>query len=119
MPAATPNLRLEQSPEAERLNPVLSPELMKELDTRLASIHRFFKDERDQGEETLVKDLRLWTVTHRRKEDQKRIFEVAQKVRERAKAVVVVGIGGSDLGARVVHEVLDHPYYNELSEADR
>src|SRR5262245_34561402 len=29
------------------------------------------------------------------------------------KAVVVVGIGGSDLGARAVHQALNHRYYNQ------
>ena len=32
---------------------------------------------------------------------------------------VVVGIGGSDLGGRVIHELLDHPYHNELPPEER
>lgn len=116
---STLSLRLEQSTEATRLNPVLSPELKKELDTRLAAIQKYFKEEREQGEETLVKDLRLWSVTHQRSDDQQAVLEVARKVRERAKAVVVVGIGGSDLGGRVIHEVLDHAYHNELPPEER
>jgi glucose-6-phosphate isomerase len=46
-------------------------------------------------------------------------LEVANVVRGAAKAVVVVGIGGSDLGGRVVREVLDPPYANELPESER
>ncbi len=114
-----PDIRLDVTLEAERLNPVLSPELMGELDHRLAALHAFFRDERAQGEAILAEHLRLWSVTHTRAEDQRRILEVAQRVRGRAKAVVVVGIGGSDLAARVIHDVLDHPYYNELPPEGR
>lgn len=115
----TPSIRLEQSPESERLNPVLSAELREELNRRLEAIHRFFTEERDQGEETLVDHLRLWSATHRRAEDQQAVLEVAAKIRERAKAVVVVGIGGSDLAARVIHEVLDSTYHNALPPEER
>ena len=112
-------IRLEQTQDAVRLDPVLGPGPRKEIDDRLASIHRFFVEERAKGEKTLVRDFRLWSATHTRREDLDLILETARAVRERAKAVVVVGIGGSDLGARVVHEVLDAPYHNELPAKER
>ncbi|MBW3622659.1 MAG: hypothetical protein KY468_04535 [Armatimonadetes bacterium] len=117
--ASSLTIRLESSPEAERLNPVLSPELRGELENRLAAIHRYFQEERDRGEETLKEHLRFWSVTHQREEDQQAVLEVARSVRETAKAVVVVGIGGSDLAARVIHDVLDHPYYNGFPPEER
>ena len=117
--ADSPRLVLEQSSEAAALAPVLSTVLQAELDRRLASIHAGFAAERAQGEETLARDLRLWSATHLRKGDGERVLEVANRIRSLAKAVLVVGIGGSDLGGRVIHELLDAVNHNDLPEARR
>jgi glucose-6-phosphate isomerase len=42
----------------------------------------------------------------------KAIADLAAEVRATVKDVVVIGIGGSDLGARAVHRALNHQFYN-------
>ncbi len=48
------------------------------------------------------------------KEEFARIQAAASRIRENSKALVVIGIGGSYLGARAVLEVLKSPNYNLL-----
>jgi glucose-6-phosphate isomerase len=48
-----------------------------------------------------------------------RILDVAKKLRERVDKVVVLGIGGSYMGARALMECCCQPYHNELSRAER
>ena len=47
------------------------------------------------------------------------ILTSAARIREAADRVVVLGIGGSYMGARALMEACCHPYHNELSRADR
>lgn len=44
------------------------------------------------------------------------IAELAGEWRKRFKTFVIVGIGGSDLGARAAHRALNHQFYNLTSE---
>ena len=48
-----------------------------------------------------------------------RILEAAAKLRERVDKVVVLGIGGSYMGARALMETCCQPYFNELTRAQR
>lgn len=48
-----------------------------------------------------------------------RILAAAANLGEHVDRVVVLGIGGSYLGARAVFEACCHPYHNELSRAER
>lgn len=48
-----------------------------------------------------------------------RILSTAQRLRESVDRVVVLGIGGSYMGARALMEACCHPYHNELPRADR
>jgi glucose-6-phosphate isomerase len=50
------------------------------------------------------------------KKEFARIKAAAKKIRENSKAVVVVGIGGSYLGARAAIEFIKSPLYNDLEE---
>jgi glucose-6-phosphate isomerase len=47
------------------------------------------------------------------------ILEMAQRVRERYENLVVLGIGGSALGARALHQALNKPYHNWLPQEER
>ena len=49
------------------------------------------------------------------KEDFARIKDAAKRIRETSDVLVVIGIGGSYLGARAVIELLGSQYFNELS----
>lgn len=48
-----------------------------------------------------------------------RILATARRLAERVDRVVVLGIGGSYMGARALMEACCHPYHNELSRAER
>jgi len=48
-----------------------------------------------------------------------RILATAARLRESIDRVVVLGIGGSYMGARALLEACCHPYHNELSRAER
>ena len=110
------SLTLEQIAGVAALDPVLSPRLREEHRARLSSIHELFVAERrqaarDQGAE-LRDRWRYWTVSHLFADGYAEVARLAEELRAVADAVVVVGIGGSDLAARVIHEALDHPYHN-------
>lgn len=48
-----------------------------------------------------------------------RILRVARRLREQVDRVVVLGIGGSYMGARALMEACCDPYFNELSRGER
>ncbi|MBL8891720.1 MAG: glucose-6-phosphate isomerase [Planctomycetaceae bacterium] len=48
-----------------------------------------------------------------------RILSVAKRLRDQVDRVVVLGIGGSYMGARAILESCCQPYYNEWSRAER
>lgn len=90
-----------------------------EITRALAAIHGEFAREQEAGLETLERNLRAWTTLHTRDELAERTLDVAAHVRKGFRAFVHVGIGGSDLGPRVCHEVLDHTRFNELDDETR
>lgn len=53
------------------------------------------------------------------KEEFERIAEAAKKIQQDSKVLVVIGIGGSYLGARAVIEALSHSFTNELESEKR
>lgn len=50
------------------------------------------------------------------KEEFERIQDAARKIREDSEVLVVIGIGGSYLGARAANEFLNHSFYNNASK---
>jgi glucose-6-phosphate isomerase len=48
-----------------------------------------------------------------------RLLKTAKRISESVDRVVVLGIGGSYMGARALMEACCHPYHNELSRAER
>ncbi|UOR11844.1 glucose-6-phosphate isomerase [Halobacillus amylolyticus] len=53
------------------------------------------------------------------KEEFSRIKQAAEKIKSDSDVLLVVGIGGSYLGARAAIEMLNHSFYNELSQEQR
>ncbi|SHM91915.1 glucose-6-phosphate isomerase [Gracilibacillus kekensis] len=53
------------------------------------------------------------------KEEFARIKKSAEKIKSDSDVLLVVGIGGSYLGARAAIEMLNHSFYNELSKDQR
>jgi len=53
------------------------------------------------------------------KEEFNRIKKAAEKIKKDSDVLVVIGIGGSYLGARAVIDALTHSFYNSMSEEKR
>lgn len=53
------------------------------------------------------------------KEEFARIQKAAEKIKNDSDVLVVIGIGGSYLGARAAIQTLNHSFYNELPAGDR
>jgi glucose-6-phosphate isomerase len=53
------------------------------------------------------------------KEEFSRIQKAAQQIQSDSEALVVIGIGGSYLGARAAIEMLQHSFYNTISKEQR
>lgn len=53
------------------------------------------------------------------KEEFDRVKVAAQKIKDSADVLIVIGIGGSYLGARAAIEALTHSFYNTLPKAER
>ena len=57
--------------------------------------------------------------TDRANSELGKILETAERIRNEVDRVVVLGIGGSYMGARAVMECCCQPYFNELSRGER
>ena len=53
------------------------------------------------------------------KDEMKRIENSAKRIQNNSDIFLVIGIGGSYLGARAALEALNHTFYNELSKDKR
>lgn len=53
------------------------------------------------------------------KDELSRIRTVSQRIREDSDVLIVIGIGGSYLGAKAGTQMLNHTFYNELSKEER
>ena len=87
-------------------------EYKEEVENIHKELHRRAKDEKD-----FVGWLEL--LTKYDKKEFARIKKAAKKIREESDILVVIGIGGSYLGARAVIEALTNSFYNMLSEEER
>ena len=87
-------------------------EYKEEVENIHKELHRRAKDEKD-----FVGWLELPTKYD--KKEFARIKKAAKKIREESDILVVIGIGGSYLGARAVIEALTNSFYNMLSEEER
>ena len=91
----------------------------KQLDRRMATIQSLFRQEADWHHDKLERHQRAWVRSHLAVEHVERTLELANRAREDFSVLVTIGIGGSDLSARVFHDALNHPYHNLLSPGDR
>ena len=85
------------------------------LDVDLQKIHALFQKETSAPLAELEGELRAWTRSHLQNEDIDQVIALATRAREAFSVLVVIGIGGSDLSARVFHDSFNHPYHNLLS----
>jgi glucose-6-phosphate isomerase len=122
----------EWTPTAElRAQHLLPPARLRDFQQRLLQVRSQLATERDlqqvpaelQPLEAGFIDLpQKYLDQHRRKGDASdlgRLMTRAAKLREEADRVVVLGIGGSSLGAQALFEALCSSYHNELAPENR
>ena len=91
----------------------------QKVDTALQKIHLLFQDETEASLAELERGLRAWTRSHLQSEDIAQVAALATRAREAFSVLVTIGVGGSDLSARVFHDSFNHPYHNLLSVEER
>ena len=91
----------------------------QKIDAALQEIHLLFQEETSAPLTELERGLRAWTHSHLQTEDIAQTTALATRAREDFSVLVVIGVGGSDLSARVFHDSFNHPYHNSLSTEDR
>ncbi len=91
----------------------------QKVDSALQKIHPLFQEEVSAPLSTLESELRAWTRSHLQTEDIAQVTTLAARAREEFSVLVIVGVGGSDLSARVFHDSFNHPYHNLLSPEER
>ncbi len=84
---------------------------LKGLETQVAAAHKLVNDKSGLGNDFLG-----WVnlPTDYDKEEFARIKAAAKRIKEDTDILIVIGIGGSYLGARAAIEFLKGPYYNQL-----
>ena len=91
----------------------------QDVDTALQGIHLLFQRETEAPLAELEHGLRAWTRSHLQSEDIAQVAALATRAREAFSVLVTIGVGGSDLSARVFHDSFNHPYHNLLSIEER
>lgn len=101
------------------LDRLVSESDRRQLDRRIAAIQSSFQQEADWSLDKLESYQRAWVRSHLEDEHVDRTLELVNCARGDFSVLVTIGIGGSDLSARVFHDVLNHPYHNLLSLDER
>ncbi len=110
-------IRLELADET--LPPTVQSSDIRNIDDSLGEIHDLFAKEASIAADTLARYGRAWTRSHLQVGDIRRTVELANRARDEFAALVTLGIGGSDLSARVFHDVLNPAYHNLLPADER
>ena len=110
-------IRLETADDA-RLRADPSP-ADADIDERLCEIRELFSQEASLSTDTLARYGRAWTRSHLQDGDVGQAVGLAERARKDFDALVTVGIGGSDLSARVFHDVLNPAYHNLRTPDER
>lgn len=89
---------------------------MESIKGQISNVHDILHDKIGQGNEFLG-----WMdyPSSYDKDEFERIKKAAEKIRKDTDVFIVVGIGGSYLGARAAIESLNHSFYNSLSKDKR
>jgi len=88
----------------------------QQISLQLAKVQELFQAENISD---LVSYNRAWSVVPKLENEHiQKILECAYDIRDNFEAFVTIGIGGSDLCARLYHELLNPPY-NQLSKGKR
>lgn len=89
-------------------NSGISERDLKKWDKRVIDVHNML-----HGKTGLGNDFLGWLEPKIEDEEIERIKTAAKKIRDNSELLIVIGIGGSYLGARAVIEALSHTFYNK------
>lgn len=96
--------------------PFIAQHELDYLSAQVAAAHKAIHEKKVPGNDFLGW---LDLPTTYDKEEFSRIEKAAEKIKNDSDVLIVVGIGGSYLGARAAIQTLNHSFYNELSKDDR
>lgn len=91
----------------------------REIDASLGKIYALFQQETSAPLATLKRHLRAWTRSHLQTEQIEQVLTLARRARQEFSVLVTIGIGGSDLSARVFHDMFNPPYHNLRAASER
>ena len=97
-------------------NSSIQEKVINEYSEEIAKIHEELHNKANDEKEFLG-----WIElpTNYDKEEFARIKKAAKKIQKDSDVLVVIGIGGSYLGAKAVIDALTHTFHNQLSESKR
>ena len=102
--------------DLSKVAPYLGQHEVSYLEQMVATAHQMLRDKTGAGNEFLGwVDLPL----SYNKLEFERIKKAAEKIKSNSEVLIVIGIGGSYLGARAAIEMLCHSFYNSLSSDKR
>ena len=102
--------------ESDNLKPFISDEEINALQPEITRIH----DQMERGEGAGSDFLGWYRLSSKTPEELiDRIEESAGHIREDADCLIVIGIGGSYLGARAAIEFVNHTFHNQLDGEKR
>ena len=98
------------------INSSINDRMIYEFDKEIAEIHEKLHNNSDDE-----KDFRGWVNLPKNydKEEFSRIKKAAKKIKNDSDVLIVIGIGGSYLGARAVIESLTNCFYNMVDDSKR
>ena len=103
----------------DRAADLFSQAAQQKVDAALQKIYLLFQEEASAPLADLEGELRAWTRSHLQTEDIAQVSALAARAREDFSVLVIIGVGGSDLSARVFHDSFNHSYHNLLSVEER
>lgn len=100
----------------KRVRPFVGEEELLQLHSVVSIYHDALHEKKGTGSDYLG-----WVEypTSYPKAEFARLLDAAERIRNEAEALVVVGIGGSYLGARAAIEMLNHTFYNALAKEQK
>lgn len=99
-----------------KLNGFVNEHEIENLDPMVKAAHKVLMDKSGPGNDFLG-----WVdlPVNYDKEEFERVHQAAEKIKSDSDVLIVIGIGGSYLGAKAAIEMLSHTFYNGLSKEKR
>ena len=102
--------------EIKASNGAINNDSLKSIEQQIEVCHKILHDKSGEGNDYLG-----WidAPINYDKVEFARIKATADKIKSDSDVLLVIGIGGSYLGARAAIEALNHSFYNQLSKEER